>query len=393
MRYALLEPLRGIAALWVFCYHYRFSDALQQWAPGLHTLFRVGDLGVPMFFVLSGYCITASARSAIRHDEPTRGFLYRRVRRIYPPYWFSILVVASLPFIIQLISGLKTGRYDPPTAANPSYGFLDYSVSEWIGLVTLTRVFADFPDATDLQVKFTSINAVYWTLAIEVQFYLVVAAALAWRRFFYPILGVVTLFSIPAYATTILWPTGLCLPYWPMFALGVGVYWLFEQGLAPSRWSSSLARGAARLATLGLIVGFIVAVLNGMPTSYLGFAAFFALILLLAESWDRLFVTYGMESRQRIVRGLVAVAMAFGAMSYSLYLLHGKLQYLTMQVFRQVFPANSIAFDVASIGVTCAMAYVFYWVCERPFMSTRQKAIVTPPAVQTLPLVSSTPNG
>jgi peptidoglycan/LPS O-acetylase OafA/YrhL len=44
-------------------------------------VFKVGDLGVPMFFVISGFCITASAQGAIRRGEPATGFLYRRVRQ------------------------------------------------------------------------------------------------------------------------------------------------------------------------------------------------------------------------------------------------------------------------------------------------------------------------
>src|SRR4249919_3000902 len=110
MRYRLLEPLRGLAALWVFAHHFAPSDAWKRAFPRLQVLAEIGDLGVPMFFVISGYCIAAAARTSIQYDQSTRYFLYRRVRRIYPPYWFSILLVVALPFLIEGLSALKTGH-------------------------------------------------------------------------------------------------------------------------------------------------------------------------------------------------------------------------------------------------------------------------------------------
>ncbi|HYV36723.1 MAG TPA: acyltransferase family protein, partial [Gemmataceae bacterium] len=167
MRFNLLEPLRGLAALWVLCFHFGFSEAFSESFPVLTCLFAQGDLGVPMFFVISGFCVTASARSAIRHGESSMSFMYRRARRIYPPFWFSILVVISLPFLIELISALKTGQFVAPSAENLNYGFLNYSFVDWLRVVSLTQVFSPMPGITNLQAKFTSINAVYWTLAIE----------------------------------------------------------------------------------------------------------------------------------------------------------------------------------------------------------------------------------
>ena len=65
MQFFLLDMLRGFAALWVFGFHFDFSLSFQTSLPNLHAFLKLGELGVPMFFVISGYCITASARSAL----------------------------------------------------------------------------------------------------------------------------------------------------------------------------------------------------------------------------------------------------------------------------------------------------------------------------------------
>ena len=63
--------------------------------------------------------------------------------------------------------------------------------------------------------------------------------------------------------------------------------------------------------------------------------------------------------------------LVLGAMSYSLYLLHARLQFLSMQLLRQVVRPDTLMFDVATIVVTCMFCYAFYCVCERPFMTAR----------------------
>jgi len=64
-----------------------------------------------------------------------------------------------------------------------------------------------------------------------------------------------------------------------------------------------------------------------------------------------------------------------GAMSYSLYLIHGRLIPLVAQVLRQVVPSNTLLYDAVLVTATCTICYAFYWVCERPFATTRKKEL------------------
>ncbi|MEO7192301.1 MAG: TIGR03087 family PEP-CTERM/XrtA system glycosyltransferase [Vicinamibacterales bacterium] len=371
-RFALLDPLRGIAALWVFLYHADFSDP--WWAAlGLHALGRLGDMGVPMFFVLSGFCITGAGRSAARAGSVLT-FVYRRVRRIYPPYWASVAVVAALPFAIELISSLKTGHYVAPSAEYINNGFMRYGLWDWVSVLSLTRVFAPDPAATTLQYKFTTINAVYWTLAIEVQFYLAVAVAVWARRHFYRVLGVVTALSIPFALSGEAYRTGLFLPYWPMFAVGGVIYWLFERGVAPTAlWSARRAAACWVAALSAGVAALAMYAATGRVVHELPFAFLFGAFLFVAEGVDGPFQR--MVGSSRGAAGLMLkLPLILGAMSYSVYLLHGRLQFLSLQLVRQLVDEHSLVSDTGVLAVTLALCYPFYLVCERPFAGVRSAA-------------------
>jgi len=82
-----IHGLRGLAALLVFIYHaYGMPLIGGFWPAGISSAiaapFLAGQLGVEIFFVISGYLITASL---IRHDNVPR-FLLDRAIRIHPAF-------------------------------------------------------------------------------------------------------------------------------------------------------------------------------------------------------------------------------------------------------------------------------------------------------------------
>ena len=364
MRYPLLDPLRGIAALWVFTFHHEFSTRFAETFPFLLELFDQGDLGVPMFFVISGFCITASAEKFLKKDKPVAGFVYRRLRRIYPTYWFSVIVVVALPFLIEGISSIKTGEMIWPNSSSGFYKFLDFSFIEWLSYLSLVQVFYPLDGVRFLQDKFTSLNAVYWTLAIEVQFYLVVAVVMFFRRKFYSNLLLITLISLPLMFFQVILVNGIFLPYWPMFALGVLVYWLFKKQITPATVFGEMFATRISLLLITLITLFLLITLwHRIEIEQFYFTVIFALFLWLAHPL-RILESEATSTLMRLFRNLF---IALGAMSYSLYLIHGKLQHFSHQLMRQIFPINSIAIDLGVIVLTCIFTYGFYYLCERPF--------------------------
>lgn len=324
-----------------------------------------------MFFVISGFCITAAARSAARKSG-VGAFLYRRLRRIYPPYWASVVAVAVVPFVIELISAVKTGHFEAPSRSNLNFGYLNYSISDWLAVLSLVQVFASDPAATSLQYKFTTINAVYWTLAIEVQFYVVLTVAVALRSFFYPFLIAVTVVSIPFAMDPLAYRSGIFLPYWPMFGVGVMVWYVFERRLAPLEILGSRAATVGGLG-LGLLGGgFLVTVARGGTVGSMAFALLFGGIVYLAHGLEPAFQR--MTNVTTGVFGLVLrTGLLLGAMSYTVYLIHGRVQFLALQFVRQVVRDPSIIGDVCVFVVTLLLCYPFYRFFERPFVGDPRK--------------------
>lgn len=81
-----MEGLRGLAVLLVFLVHYVSLEA--PWRGGAVTplaaaLHSMGNAGVDLFFVLSGYLIYGSLMS---RQQALLPYLRRRARRIYPVY-------------------------------------------------------------------------------------------------------------------------------------------------------------------------------------------------------------------------------------------------------------------------------------------------------------------
>jgi len=180
-----LEIARGLAALWVFLYHMRFNLD-----PGLFRRFAdCGLLGVPAFFVISGYCMMASSRDTVRKGRTAGSFLHRRLRRIFPPFWASIAVCLAAPFLGAAVGWYRGGHWMP---SPPWYKF---SVVDWLGMATLTKGLAT---TGPTHTPWAPVNSVYWSRAIEVQFYLVMALAVVLRRGFGVLLAVVAIGGVAA---------------------------------------------------------------------------------------------------------------------------------------------------------------------------------------------------
>ena len=168
-----------------------------------------------VFFVISGYCISASAESCRLKGVGPAGYMWRRMRRIYPPYFFSICY-----FVLTRLWKIRQGLGDQ----------LSHSPLAWIQNLTLTQwlslVRHPVTSAFDNQTLFI---AGYWSLNYEEQFYIVVGVLLLRASLLSRELkSFILVLMVPAFVWNLLHPSicyGFFLEYYFSFGLGAMVFY------------------------------------------------------------------------------------------------------------------------------------------------------------------------
>lgn len=359
-----IEIIRELAALWVFAYHISNHFAHN---PFLYETALLGHHGVPIFFVLSGFVIAYSAESTIQNNGSPLAFLKRRFLRIYPPLWASIAVVLVLPYLLEFISFFKTGSLIIPTIALIQTGIVD-----WLKTISLMKVF----DATSdtLSIPFSHINSVYWSLAIEMQIYAVVAIAISVGKFYKHILIVITAICIALPAIPYSFNHRFFVHYWYMFAIGVAFAYLYKNNLTmidfiPAPYIKHELVISILLAASAVTIPFTLAKAFGSISALEISITTAALIWVLAPV-ERL-LTQIKTNRSVFWLVLVGPLLTLGTISYSVYLLHGKLFQVPETLVRQVLAPNHWSYPLSIITLTLLMCWPFYYLIGRPFTNSR----------------------
>ncbi|MEN5309423.1 acyltransferase [Chryseobacterium cucumeris] len=227
-----IQILRGISALLVCCFHFRETINL----PGLNLgdiLFNKGSIGVPVFFIISGFIMAFTTQRINFSRDPFQQitlFYKRRVIRIVPLYYL-------LTFAIMI----------------PGGSFFLYF--HGAGLYELIHSLLFLPTKKEFPVLFLG-----WSLNFEMFFYLIFGLSLFFKeKRYYFIVGFFIL-------TTML---GYCVhfdsPYLKMvthslnlyFVVGILFALLLNQYTVPKKW-------AAIVSVIG-ITSFILVLLSIIP--------------------------------------------------------------------------------------------------------------------------------
>jgi peptidoglycan/LPS O-acetylase OafA/YrhL len=145
-RLAPLDGLRGLAIVMVLLTHYgAMLDRSSLPQHIVRSIFDFGWTGVDLFFVLSGFLITGILIETRGADNYFTAFYARRMLRIFPLYYFSLIVV----FLLVMPNIPMTGGQPPTWRKIVYFSYVQnwFQPMQWMGQ--------------------------YWTLAIEEQFYLV----------------------------------------------------------------------------------------------------------------------------------------------------------------------------------------------------------------------------
>lgn len=147
-----LDGLRAISIALVLLAHASLTPGFPHWMRDAIAPFGLGNLGVRVFFVISGFLITGLLvrEHATKGRISLRSFYLRRTFRIFPAYYaylFCVLVAAAL-------------RWLPPVPPKALLHALTYTVNY-----------------TDIG---TWMTAHFWSLSVEEQFYLLWPPILVW---------------------------------------------------------------------------------------------------------------------------------------------------------------------------------------------------------------------
>jgi peptidoglycan/LPS O-acetylase OafA/YrhL len=338
-RFEIMDGLRGLAALAVVAHHLGIA--------------ALGREAVMVFFVISGYCITASAESCRRKGMPLAAFMWRRLHRIYPPYFFAIGFYA-----LTRIGKLSIGAHND----------LQRPWTDWLQNLTLTQwVSLTLHPAADAVQNPKLLVGAFWSLCYEEQFYLVVALGLlaaVSRRI--PMIAVILALSVVALAWNLAFPagyvTGVFIEYWAHFSLGAILFYVLcvHAGRA--------ARGAFVGAVAALCLYCTCHVLPWFPALELArrvyvelaVASGFALFLFLVRPFS------AWIARRYLWRPISAL----GLISYSLYLIHQFNLTLVRATVTVIAPHLWEPARLAAMLVLFVLiATAFWYCCERPFLN------------------------
>ena len=311
-RLLFVDGLRGIAAVSVVLYHLCQRSPLASWT-------SKGGLGVIVFFVLSGFVIAMIAGAKPITLGYLGRFAARRSIRLDPPYWASLGIAAAL-----IIAAGYMGEARELPELGQVVAHLTYT-QDLLGIVPLSEV--------------------YWTLCLEIQFYLTLLAVLWLGRQkvghlkFHVVWLAALVASLAEYTLTDISPTGLFLPYWWAFALGASLSWMRAGRL--THWAFGVL--------LLLCVPFAV----GKHTDGLMAGVLTASVLWLAIH------------RQAMGSWLSGPVWQFaGRISYSLYLIHPLIGWSAQSVALK-FAGPWIALAVGLVA-SVVSAVAMYWMVERP---------------------------
>ena len=318
-----LDALRGLAAIAVCFFHWEhmaFGTATAEQS------FRLGLLGVELFFVISGFVILMVAERA----RSVPYFVLARVLRLYPAYLASVALTA--------VYVLWVGKYD---------------IGAVLVNLTMLQSFFDVPNITNP----------YWTLAFEISFYGLLTAvlatgaigqierlALAWlaAALAYRLLVPVRLGFDPERPLAQLGYIMVAPQFAPFFVIGLMVYRLHVGQL---RRSGALALAAALALTLlgrgdfALVPGPIYAVFACLAAAAVWRAA-------------------GSLPRWPALAPLAWI----GIVSYPLYLVHCTVANLSITAGERFGLSAPTAVGL-SIPISLGLAALLHYGLERPVAS------------------------
>jgi len=381
-RLTSVDALRGLAALGVLVghaysflwmgprEHYQVHPPLSfdplGWLGWIFMPLRYGVFGVELFFVLSGYCIHRSQAKALAADPDAKSmkigrFFLRRFFRIYPTYVAALALAGVLRYVVLPYMASKGYALDAEDAT---------SQHSWSNLgITLSAMqnVLPFPSGGTYTPAFPY-ERIYWTLSLEIHFYLLYPLVLLIIRKFGAanmlVLSLAVgllwniLYFVP-YTSNLPWfflNLTFFAPYWFTWCLGAYVAEIEAEG-CKFRGLTPIAVTAAVIAVGIYLVGHLIKLPDRVMLEYwLEYPV--AVVVGAVLLWSL------KSSGHRFWRSMPVRVLAFvGVFSFSLYAVH----YSMLRVIRAYLgPHHSTVLPaLLACAIIIPAAYLFFLLIER----------------------------
>ncbi len=308
-----IQALRGIAAFLVVLSHCFPYDHYPE-TNILRIISIRGGVGVQIFFIISGYIVPFSMYKKNYELKDLKVFFTKRMIRIEPPYFASIL--------LALILGWST-------TWSPWYSGPPYNPDWWnvLGHLGYLNAFTKQP----------WLNDAYWTLSLEFMYYIIIAL-------FYPLFindkKWILMLSFFTFLSLTL--AHVHIPYYLLgsntvfFTLGIALFLFHTEKINHSLYLV--------LTLACLLVCFVI------HTPLFMFVAISTLFLI------------------HFVKNVPKILIGLGAISYSLYLTHALIITRFIGIITRYLPNVPVSIKY-TLGVVFCIAFsvFFFWVVERPF--------------------------
>jgi len=333
-RIKFIDGLRAVAVLVVVLFHFYFQQITGGGAVAvkpeiLQQFLQYGNMGVYIFFVISGFIVSYVTYGRVQNVRFIASFIVKRQVRLDPPFWLAVLFGVALAFFSVRL--LNTTVYIP--------SFNDV-------LFNVTYLF-DFFDKYD-------IIRVGWTLCLEIQFYLVFILLVFFLNKYFQsktikltayflifILSLLTYWLLPVILNAYI------INYWFVFFLGVSMTLTLKNEINE------------KLFFIIIAMPFLLLFTEANPVP-LYFSSATALLIYLSFRFQKHNVWLSSRFFQ-----------FFGMISYSLYLTHcliGDKIIRLLKVLLNWEPQNIVStlwILLFSITISTIFAYLFYICIEK----------------------------
>lgn len=345
-----LDGLRFFAFLLVFFFH-----AL-QWSPwGNWPVIRFGFLGVPIFFVLSGFLIGGILLDLKDRQRPGYGllaklktFYVRRALRIFPVYYLFI----GMLVLLMLLSG----QSDPVARENLPW-HLAYMTNFRSFFVGMDRIRQGH----------------FWSLAVEEHFYMLAPLIVLVVRRTTLVGFLAGIILAVAAARFAIYRAGSPRDFWVLSPMQFDLLGLGIATAIIDRHGSFCRIGARTLRVLGLAgaVFFVLYIRRfylGRPGIGVYYAAFGPISLGVATA--AIVLTLWQVPTAWFARVLALRPLAyFGQISYGLYLFHPNCLGWTSKYFGKYTLSNSLV----GLAVTLLVAMLSWHSFEKPINNLKNR--------------------